>query len=245
LASKRLLVDEFGRRAQLYALLDRRLLLHTRFFGAAAWTNIALAELFSHPARRLWISNLTREFLTDLGRELQILNARIARTIEASVCDIEDLDRRIVRTEQTAVQLLLDGFRATNSAGAATAITEINRLLALTAMRNSAAILHTIGVSYGCALRAVEEELGRAIDFGLQSDRECVGITLINGLRGVKPAHASRTRSGAAKRSVMSYLRGWRDTTAGMRAPRAYFVEASDEARARNGYARHTAYQHY
>jgi hypothetical protein len=48
----RISAEPFLRRAELYAQWDRRLFHRTRFFGAAALTNIAFAALFSRFAAR-------------------------------------------------------------------------------------------------------------------------------------------------------------------------------------------------
>ena len=102
--------SEFTRRHLFYCLLDRHLHAQTRFFAAAAWTNRIFALLFeSGPS---WVSVATRDFLDQLGVQLEAANRRFAMAISLSATACADLDTRLVAQEQCTAQVHLEAARA-------------------------------------------------------------------------------------------------------------------------------------
>jgi len=176
-------VDEFGRRARLYASLDRRLSPCTRFFGAAAVTNSTFGELFSRPAGRMCVAADTLEFLLQLGQRLEHLNTRQIGFIEAASMDAAGIDAAMVALEQSEVQLQLEQLRSLDPERHAIAVLQMNRLLSLAHARASPARLFAGAAAYAQVLRAVVTEIGHPICFTRQHDRECIGRTLIRWLR--------------------------------------------------------------
>jgi hypothetical protein len=177
------IADEFGRRARLYASLDRRLSSCTRFFGAAAVTNATFAELFSRPAGRMCIAGHTLEFLLQLGQRLEHLNTGQIGVIEAAAMNAARIDGVMVAIEQSEVQLHLDQLRSADPERHAVAVSQMNRLLSMAHARASPARLFAGAAAYAQVLRAVVAEIGHPVCFMRQHDRECIGRTLITWLR--------------------------------------------------------------
>jgi hypothetical protein len=173
---------EFDQRARLYASLDRRLASHTRFFGAAAVTNALLADLFSRPAGRICMA-AAFVVLVNLGRHLQKLNMARAHDISNGAVDGADLDSAMVSMEQSEVQAQLARLRSGDPRAYARTVSQMDRMLNLAALRANPAMLCLGGATYAGVLRVVGAELGRAVSFAHQHDRECIGRTLITRLR--------------------------------------------------------------
>ena len=181
-------------RIRLYWKWDRQVSHHTRFFGAAALTNILLAELFYGPAAMLLLTR-TRHFLQYAGSSLERLNMRAVQGLQSHRFCAPDLDARLVALEQAALERLLRGLEKTNPATYSLAVYQMDWLLARSGWlcrdpfaANPAACL------YQEVLQQVRAEVGRPIRFALQSDRERIGRTLI----GLLPSAADLwTRSNA------------------------------------------------
>ena len=187
------LLTELTRRVRLYSAWDQRLWLRTRFFGAAAVTNAALWELFSKAAGRIWLQRPAVGFLITLGGILERLNIQAATRIEAGAMRCTGLDEAMVATEQAAVESRLRHLQSTDSTGHAITLCEMDRLLAFSGSASAGSVLSvprlfTSGLAYHVVLARVEQELCRPPSFGLQSDRERIGLTLIRLLRR-QPAH--------------------------------------------------------
>jgi hypothetical protein len=181
------IATEFGSRALEYASLDKRLCAYTRFYGAAAMTNATLAELFALRLCRSWMSVITRDFLIHLGRHLHGLNSGLADRVGASALEHEDLDRAMIRIEQSNVHVQLDRLRRRGPGEYAATIAQINRLFAIGRLMPTRLLLR--GTPYGQVLRTAQGNLGRALNFAFQGDRECIGWTLIRVLR-TRPSKA-------------------------------------------------------
>jgi hypothetical protein len=183
---------EFRFRVQLYSEWDRRLAPRTRFFGAAALINTALADLCTHRAATLLLSRSTMNFLSKTGRSLESLNVTLADRIHNSAIRADDLDHFMVRTEQNIVERALQSERATNAARFSTVVTQINRLLQLTKFldcgrsKRQVTLLQDGNIpqySYAPVLASVSYELRRPVDFASKEDRIRLGRQLINHLR--------------------------------------------------------------
>src|ERR1700686_3000496 len=81
-------MNDFSRRAQFYTHLDGTLAHHTRFFGAAALTNLVLAEVLSGCT----VSQYTSQFLHHLSSYLESFNVDCARRIKSATAGFENLD---------------------------------------------------------------------------------------------------------------------------------------------------------
>jgi hypothetical protein len=168
---------EFHFRVHLYSEWDRRLAARTRFFGAAALINIALADLCGHRAAPLLLSLPTREFLSQTGRRLESLNVGLAARIHSSEIRAADLDAFMVITEQEAVERELRSIRDTDGARFDTLVTQLNRVLHLTGQ------WFCLGrCSYAGTLASISE-LRRPVDFASKEDRIHIGRRLISHLR--------------------------------------------------------------
>jgi hypothetical protein len=176
-------VSDFARRARLYRALDRRLAARTRFFGAAALTNQALAELFSRPAGRLCVSAATFDFLARLGHYLESINTGQAVSMQDAAGHGETLDQAMVSLEQSEVQAHLERLQRSDPGAHETTVLQLNRLLTTATLRAVPPSLFPSAANYAQVLRAVGAELGHTVSFARQKDRECIGQTLIRRLR--------------------------------------------------------------
>ena len=88
------------------------------------------------------------------------------------------LDNRMISMEQTKVQSMLDALPADSR----TAI--VGSINSAFASRIAAASgINSSDRAYNSVLSGVAKSLGRAIDFGKQSDREAIGKALVGELR--------------------------------------------------------------
>jgi hypothetical protein len=207
--SRATIAREFASRALQYAALDKRLCAYTRFYGAAALTNSVFAEVFGRRVCCLWVSEVTLEFLTRLGRNLQHLNMRLASRIQGSLLDAEDLDRSMISIEQSAVQIQLERLRLKDLDRHAAIISQINRLIAVGSFRVTPTRLLLKEAPYGHILRVALGELGRALNFASQSDRECIARSLIRVLRvrTLNASHSQRYAEPPMRDSLDDYRR--------------------------------------
>jgi hypothetical protein len=193
-------LPEFRFRVRLYSEWDRRLAPQTRFFGAAALINVALADLCTHRAAALLLSRSTMDFLSKTGRSLESLNVTLADRIHSRAIRADDLDHFMVLTEQDTVERALQALRATDASRFSTVVTQINRLLQLTkrlrfgqTKRQTTPLLSSNSLFCGRAkagsypyapiLASVSDELRRPVDFASKEDRVRLGRRLITHLR--------------------------------------------------------------
>ena len=171
--------EPFLHRAHLYRQWDLRLFRQTRFFGAAALTNLVLADLFSRPAARMWLAPGTQSFLLEAGKVLQALNFKVAEEL-ARRSQNTNIDAQLVAIEQSALEYLLHSLRAADAAAHAVTTSQLDRLLDLRGWRYLPALnLSPSAGVYERVLKRVRRELNRHIRFLLQSDREHIGRTVI------------------------------------------------------------------
>jgi hypothetical protein len=169
----------FLHRAHLYRQWDLQLCRQTRFFGAAALTNLVLAELFSRPAARMWLAPATQSFLLKAGKVLEALNHKVAQELARRSQDTR-LDAQLVAIEQSALEYLLHSLRAADASAHAVTTSQLNRLLDLRTWGYLQALnLSPSAGVYERVLKRVRQELNRHIRFSLQSDREHIGRTVI------------------------------------------------------------------
>jgi hypothetical protein len=177
-------LDDFRHRARLYANWDARLAAKTRFFGAAAVTNAALVELFSVRGERICLSGRTSEFLSKVGRALEIANIEMGHRIMGAIRVQGDLDAEMVAAEQARVEQMLRLLECADPPGYAATVAQMNRLLSFLSSTVAVPKWFSNGATYGRVLRIVTEHLARSPTFARQSDRERIGQTLIRQLRG-------------------------------------------------------------
>ena len=180
--------ERFSRRTQLYAGFDVSLAPHTRFFGAAAMTTAVLADLFTPIVGRVNTSTHTRIFLEQVSLHLEAVNVASADRIARGAAQQIDLDRELVRQEQCEVQLQLDRLRSTRRAAYDGVVYELDRLINPGSLHASLANFFINARHYRRILHCLGAELGRALSFAYQSDRESIGCGLIAELRRTSPA---------------------------------------------------------
>jgi RHS repeat-associated protein len=182
-------------RRDIYRAFDRGAAGSTRFFGAAAMTVEYLANR-DIPGVRLagslgaGISPEANRFLDGVSSSLFSLNAKTYSRILNGSLSGAGLDAKLVNMEQTAVQSALDALPAEQR----------DRIIGSINSSFGARFLaggHPADRAYNRVLDGVEKGLGRAIDFGKQSDREAIGNALIKDLRssGACTSTGSRIKS--------------------------------------------------
>jgi RHS repeat-associated protein len=175
-------------RRDIYRAFDRAASGSTRFFGAAALTVEYLANSDIPVVNLLGPSREADRFLRGVSRDLFSLNARTFGQIVGGSLGGERLDARLVSMEQTAVQARLDALPADQRGRI---IESINGSLA---RRWLADAFSPTDRRYNRILDSVENRLGRAIDFGKQSDREAIGNALIKDLKSSGACSLTGTR---------------------------------------------------
>ena len=182
----------FCARRDIYSAFDRGVSGSTRFFAAAALTVEYLANA-DIPLANLgagWLSPSAEadQFLRIVSRDLFTLNGLTFSQIYEGFLGGPRLDARLVSMEQTAVQERLDALPEQKR----------NRIIdsvnAAFARRGLASNFSESDARYNRVLDRVEEALGRAIDFGKQSDREAIGNALIKDLRDSGACTVTGTR---------------------------------------------------
>jgi hypothetical protein len=175
-------LQEFRFRVQLYSQWDKKLASQTRFFGAAALINTALADLCTHRMAPLILSRSTMDFLSRTGRSLETRNVVLADHIHSYEIRADDLDHFMVLTEQNIVQRALQRIHDADTTRFATVVTQINRLLKFAAY---AFCTHDRSdrYSYLGAFADLRKELRRPVDFASKEDRVRLGCRLISHLR--------------------------------------------------------------
>lgn len=180
-------------RRDIYRYFDRKAGQATRFFGAAAKTVEFLANTDMPFAGTLGnaglgVSSEANKFLHQVSSALYSVNAKtFAQILDGSLSGPR-LDSRLVHMEQTAVQAMLDALPKEQRARI---IGSINSSFAA---RSVAGIGSDSDKAYTRVLDGVEKSLGRAIDFGNQSDREAIGNALIRDLRSSGACSSTGTR---------------------------------------------------
>jgi hypothetical protein len=179
----------FADRVRLYAGLDERLHLTTRFFAAAAVTNAALVELCSLPCPGRW--RFAIDYFSLIGTRLETLNVKWARHIEDGALAKGDLDSSLVTLEQLEVERLLRLHESQHFHHRA--LEQINWLLQ---WANSLArpLRHCPSIRvYRQVLGHMRARRGRRLDFALLDDRIGIGHALTRSIRelGSFPAIAT------------------------------------------------------
>jgi hypothetical protein len=132
---------------------------------------------------RLLLSFTTASFLSEVGIVLEQLNLSVAQQVARRPWLTADLDGDIIRSEQSAVEVLLQKLERSNAATHQHVIQQTNRLLERARRESNIELLFPYGAYYSRVLRTTQRELGRPVDFAVQSDRELIGRTLIYHLR--------------------------------------------------------------
>ena len=178
--------DTFAARVELYSEWDRKLHSRTRFFGAAALVNAALAELWPRCALARVAYGPGLNFVASLGEHLQTFNVTVVRRIELGRWCAADWDTALVRLEQAAVEGRLARLERSDRRMHADITRQLDRFLYCLARRIG-------GASYGpCTsvlsggLREIQLASARALRFTSLSDRVAIGIVLIRIMRGTK-----------------------------------------------------------
>ena len=185
--------EEFDRRARNYLHLDARLAAHNRFFAAAALTNSVLAELCTHRARWMWISQTTLGALLTLGGMLEPLNLRRADSLDApGTSDAggpsgASLDASFVEMEQAYVESVLCGWARSCAPRYNRLIAELDRLLLAVANGLLPPQCSPNVRRYEQVLRTVTRAAGRCPRFAICADRISIGKALIHEARQRQP----------------------------------------------------------
>lgn len=197
--------QEFRRRARHYGDLDARLAARTRFFAAAALTNIVLAELCSHRGRWLWISRSTVGSLLNLGAMLETLNLQRAARLASEGGSGPRLDASFVEMEQAFVESVLQQWAQDNAPRYRQLIAELDRLLRAVA-RGLMPVQCSADVRrYMRVLRSVRVTAGRSPSFADCTDRIRIGNALIEeARRSCQPSTTSIWLLGRAASSSQS-----------------------------------------
>jgi RHS repeat-associated protein len=184
----------YCRRASAYAYYDTMPEINnrTRFFAAAAAVSQALAsgDTFWGIERR-FISTKTQAFLSGVGEELQRLNRGFAQALQEGgnlTLSGPDptgpaLDKKLIHFEQSTIQQLLNNLKEKDPDGYNQVIEENNALLNPTDKMKKGAEIFPTDAAFGKILDAVRKDLGRNIDFAKQSDREAIGLKLVEHIR--------------------------------------------------------------
>ncbi|MBK7598264.1 MAG: RHS repeat-associated core domain-containing protein [Acidobacteria bacterium] len=185
----------YCKRAEEYGYYDANPEVNkrTRFFAAAAAASQALASGDTVQGfERAFLSTTTRAFLSAVGEELLKVNMGVIRTIQdgglltfqGQDLTRPDLDAKLVRLEQSTVQNMLNNLKAKDPDRYNKVIQDNNALLnpsgRLMKMATSA---FPTDAAFGKILDAVRKDLGRNIDFAKQSDREAIGLKLVEHIR--------------------------------------------------------------
>ena len=168
-------------RSATYKVFDAVVSKSTRFFGAAAATTRFLANLDIPVGARVggWVgvmpSSEARAFLEKVSATLFTMNVTTYRDIASGKLGGAGLDAAMVHKEQSAVQRMLDALPEEQRPRIVGSINDSFANRDLATFQSDKA--------YGRVLGGVEKSLGRAIDFGKQSDREAIGNALIKDIR--------------------------------------------------------------
>jgi len=184
--------EEFDRRARHYLHLDARLAAHTRFFAAAALTNSVLAELCTHRARWMLISQTTLGTLLTLGGMLEALNLGRADTLDARGSSGTSLDASFVEMEQAYVESVLCGWGRSCAPRYNRLIVELDRLLLAVANGLLPPRCSPDVRRYEQVLRSVARAAGRCPRFAICADRISIGKALIHEARQRQPVRQLR-----------------------------------------------------
>jgi len=179
--------EAFDRRARNYLHLDARLAAHTRFFAAAALTNSVLAELCTHRARWMWISQTTLGTLSTLGGMLETLNLRRADSLDPRADSGASLDASWVEMEQAYVESVLCGWARSCAPRYNRLIAELDRLLLAVANGLLPPRCSPNVRRYEQVLRSVTRAAGRCPRFAICADRISIGKALIQEARRRQP----------------------------------------------------------
>jgi hypothetical protein len=172
---------DYLRRARGYRTLDARLWRQTRFFGAAALLCEVFAALSASPARYA-VSAAARRFLAALSADLERVNLRIAAGLVDHPRTLRiPLDARMVRIEQHYVQRRLEGLGDRKAAGQL--ILHCNRLLNSSRQGCGREAGASAAARFAAVLDALRRREARDLDFARRSDREAIGVGLIEQVR--------------------------------------------------------------
>lgn len=181
----------FRQRATRYREMDERLACRTRFFGAAAIVNAALAEIHARQWARLCAGEAAWRLLIELGGRLEDINLQWAERLLRQQTwpragDDTHLDRVMVMLEQREVERLLERRRRADAGAHQSLLLRIDRVLhwgMQSARSGSCAAFPGAPGALRQAVQQVGARLGRAVSFASCADRERIGWSLIQQLR--------------------------------------------------------------
>ena len=188
----------FAARVELYLAWDRRLRSRTRFFGAAALVNAALAELWPRCAPLRFVYGHGLSFLAGLGGHLQAVNLAVLGRIERGEWCAADWDASLVKLEQLAVENLLARLEKLDRRRHARIIGQMDRFLDCLARGVGRKTYGPFTAVLSRGLRELQLASPRELRFGWLPDRVAVGATLIRLIRadsGMNPAAVIPWRS--------------------------------------------------
>jgi len=186
----------FAARVELYSAWDRKLHLQTRFFGAAALVNAALAELWPRCTLARFAYRPALTFLASLGDRLQVFNTAMLRRIELGDWSNADWDTALVRLEQAAVEGILARLQRIDRQAHSNVTRQLDRFLYCLGRRIGGSTYGPCTAVLSFGLREIQLASPRALRFASLSDRVNVGTTLIRIMRGTGLSLQTRTSGG-------------------------------------------------
>jgi hypothetical protein len=170
---------EFKRRSALYGRLDSQLCNHTRFFAAAALVNCAFARLFG-TLRRMG-APCSFAFLNEVGAVLEMDNVHYARAILRRTPG-KTLDQALVYAEQRQLQQFVRLYQTQRPRQWEFVRRQLNGLLNDRYVASLSRWCHA-SQRLVRVLAKVRGEVGRDLDFALESHRIRIGLALIENIR--------------------------------------------------------------
>ena len=183
--------SNYCRRSRLYRNYDSVISSETRFFAAASLTTNMLGSLSGGGEGvasifGFGITGETEDRMKEISALLEPLNTRVFNRIREGQENIRgvDLDRKLVNTEQTAVQGYLVKLKETDPEAYERFVSEASNTLNPSSFERGVIRGFSSRDSiYLDVLDSVSSGLKRPLDFANQSDREAIGNVLIDQVR--------------------------------------------------------------
>lgn len=119
-----------------------------------------------------------------ISGQLEQANRRLAYELESGAYSGANIDARLVHREQELVQQILEASRVHEADAYRAFIDDISRMLNEPSfLERHASRLYREDAQYMRILESVRRDLGRDIDYENQSDREAIGMAIVNAVR--------------------------------------------------------------
>ncbi|HEY7811310.1 MAG TPA: RHS repeat-associated core domain-containing protein [Allosphingosinicella sp.] len=174
--------SSYCRRAELYAIFDRKFGNQTRFFAAASATVSMLANM-SVPLLGALASGTVRKHMGNISDRLERLNIQAAKQMESGSLRGANLDATMIRREQSEVQSYLNKLSASDPRAYGSLISGVNGLLNDKGLDAALASVYGTDRAYKGVLDRVRGQINGDINFANQSHRELIGSELVSAIR--------------------------------------------------------------